>query len=129
MRGVSGLLVSVVAPDADAGGFRSNLNVVRRVRDSSLDLDGLAESSVSSLLRLLTEPIVVDIDSDVIANQPARRLLIAYRQGLYALSSEQWLWLDDDHIWTISAAALTEKWDAGTDAFSRIAHSFTREQS
>lgn len=127
LPGVAGLLVSIAAPASELQGFRSNMNVVRRVRDRALDLDALAESSLSSLLRLLNEPIVVDVDTDVIAKQPARRMLLAYRQGLFALTSEQWLFQDNEHMWTISAGALTENWDAEADTFTRIARSFTLE--
>lgn len=127
LPGVAGLLVSLAAPAVEQDGFRSNMNVVRRVRDRALDLDALAKSSLSALLRFLNEPIVIDLDTDVVAGQPARRLLVAYRQGLFALTSEQWVFQDDEHVWTISAASLTERWDVEADRFTRVARSFALE--
>ncbi len=124
LRGAGGLLVSVAAPAPPSDAFRSNMNVVRRVLDTSLDLEGFAQSALASLVRLLNEPIVIDVDTDVIAEHPARRLLVAYRQGLYALTTQQWLFRDDEHVWTISAGALTERWDQDADAFTDVAHSF-----
>lgn len=123
-RGVGGLLVSLAAPEGPSGSFRSNMNVVRRVQDKMMDLDGLAESVLSALFRLLTEPLVIDVDTAVVGDRPARRLLVAYRQGIYALASEQWLFMTDDHVWTISAGAASETWGEVADTFTDIVRSF-----
>lgn len=123
VRGVTGLLASIAAPEEDDAGFRSNLNVVRRIQDTALDLDGLARTAVSSLVRVLNDVIVIDVDTAVVADHPARRLLLAHRQGIYALTCEQWLLLAGDHIWTVSAGAATDVWDEVADTFGRIAHS------
>lgn len=127
VRGVTGLLVSIAAPEEDDAGFRSNLNVVRRIQDTALDLDGLAQNAVKSLVRVLNDVIVIDVDTAVVADHPARRLLLAYRQGIYALTSEQWLLLAGDHIWTVTAGAATDAWDEFADTFSRIADSLAFE--
>jgi len=76
--GLSGLLVSLVAPEATTP-FRPNMNVVRRVLDKTLDLNGMAEGVLASLMRLVSDPLVIDIDTAVVADQPARRLLVGYR--------------------------------------------------
>ncbi len=123
-RGISGLLVSLVAPDQPDPSFRPNLNVVRRVRDSALDLDGLAETVLSTLARLLTDILVVDVDSAVVGDVPARRLLVAYRQGIYALTSEQWVFMTDEHVWTVSAGAAAEGWAEVADTFGEVVRSF-----
>lgn len=122
-KGVAGLLVSVVEPPADGGTFRSNLNVVRRVRDRTPDLDALAHDAIKTLTRLLTDLLVVDVNAAVVADLPARRVLVAYRQGLYALTSEQWIIVGDDHIWTISAGAASDRWDEVADVFAGIVRS------
>lgn len=119
-KGVAGLLVSVVAPAASEGAFRPNLNVVRKVRDRPPDLDALARAALKTMTRLLSDPIVIDVDAGVVADLPARRLLVAYRQGLFALTSEQWMIVDDAHIWTISAGASSDRWDEVADAFAQI---------
>ena len=121
-RGAAGLLVSVIGP-SDQGGFRPNLNVVRKVRDRAPDLDALAREALKTLSRLLTDLLVVDVDTSVVANLPARRLLVAYRQGLFALTSEQWIFADHDHIWTVSAGAATDQWDRVADDFTQIVRS------
>lgn len=115
-KGVAGLLVSIVGPD-ETGAFRPNLNLVRKVRDRAPDLDALARDALKTLTRLLTDLLVIDVDSSVVAGLPARRLLVAYRQGMFALTSEQWIFVDDEHIWTVSAGASTEQW-------SDVAHDF-----
>lgn len=122
-RGLAGLLVSVVAPAVEGDAFRSNLNVIRRVRDRAPDLDALAHDAIKTLTRLLTDLLVVDVDGSVVAELPARRVLVAYRQGLYALTSEQWIVAGDDHIWTISAGAASDRWDGVTDIFAGIVRS------
>lgn len=121
-KGVAGLLVSVVAPARD-GEFRPNLNVVRKVRDRAPDLDALARDALKTLARVLTDVLVVDVDSAVVADLPARRILVAYRQGMFALTSEQWIVAADEHIWTISAGAATDRWDEVADDFAAIVRS------
>ncbi len=119
-KGVAGLLVSLVAPTPTGASFTPNLNVVRKVRDTTADLDSLARDAVRTLSRLLTDLIVIDLDSDVVADLPARRVLVAYRQGLFALTSEQWIVAEDDFIWTVSAGAAADQWDTVTNAFARV---------
>lgn len=123
---IAGMLVSLVAPGSDDA-FRPNANVVRRVRDVSLDLDGLARSAIQVLQRVLSEPLVIDFDHDVVSDQPARRLLIAYRQGIYALTCEQWILLTDDYIWTISVGALSEEWAECSSVLDAVGRSFVLE--
>lgn len=123
---MAGMLVSLVAPGS-ADVFPPNANVVRRARDVVLDLDGLAKSAVQILQRVLSEPLVIDVDHDVISEQPARRLLVAYRQGIYALTCQQLIFLTDDHIWTISAGARSEEWFECSPVLDRIGHSFKLE--
>lgn len=123
---MSGMLVSLVAPGPDDV-FRANANVVRRARDVALDLDRLAESSIQILLRVLSEPLIVDVDADVISEQSARRLLVAYRQGIYALTCQQWLLMTDDYIWTVSTGAQSDEWGDRAAVFDRIGRSFRVE--
>lgn len=123
---VAGMLVSVVAPSPDDV-FAPNANVVRRARDVALDLDGLTKSAIQVLLRVLSEALVIDVDHDVISEQPARRLLVAYRQGIYALTCQQWILLTDDHIWTMSTGARSEEWADRASVFDRLGRSFRLE--
>ena len=122
-KGVAGLLVAIVDTSTSEGEFRASLNVVRKVRDRRPDLDVLARDALKALGRLLNDLMVIDIDSGVVADLPARRLLVAYRQGLFALTSEQWIVIDDDHIWTISAGATTDRWDDVADIFAAMVRS------
>lgn len=118
-KGVAGLLVSLVGPEVVEGTFRPNLNVVRKVRDRAPDLDALAHDALKTLQRLLTDLVVIDVDAGVVADLPARRLLVAYRQGVFALTSEQWMVAGDDYIWTVSAGAAAERWHEVADTFAR----------
>lgn len=120
--GVAGLLVAIVDTHASEGEFRPS-NLVRKVRDRRPDLDALARDVLKTLGRLLNDLIVIDVDSAVVAELPARRLLVAYRQGLFALTSEQWIVVDDDQIWTISAGAGTDRWDDVADVFAAVVRS------
>ena len=115
--------MSLVAPNEDATAFKPNLNVVRKVRDTRSGLDELARDAITTLNRLLTDLIVIDLDSEVVADLPARRVLVAYRQGSFALVSEQWLLVTDEFIWTISAGAAADQWNAMADEFSRVVRS------
>lgn len=125
---VTGMLVSLVAPGS-SDVFPANANVVRRVRDVVLDLDGLATSGIQLLQRVLSEPLIIDVDHDVVSAHPARRILVAYRQGVYALTCQQWILLTDEHIWTISVGARSEEWAGCVADLERIGRSFTLEDT
>ena len=127
-RAPAGMLVSLLAPVPEDV-FPPNANVVRRARDVALDLDGLAKSAIQLLQRVLSEALVIDVDHDVVSQTPARRLLVAYRQGIYALTCQQWILLTDDHIWTISAGARSEEWSECAPVLDRVGRSFTLEDA
>lgn len=118
-RGVAGLLVAVVGADGGAG-FPPNINVVRHVNDVQINLDDLARTATREVTRILTDVVMIDLDRAVVAGAPARRLLFTYRQGVYGLTGEQWVWLTRDHIWTVTAGALTEEYDIFADIFAEI---------
>ena len=123
-RGVTGLVLAVsAAPRAD--GFAPNLNVVRRVNDVKLSLDDLAQAAVREVRRVLTDAAIIDLDAAVVAESPARRLLFTYRQGIYGLTGEQWVWLTLDHIWTVTAGAATEDYDGVADVFNGLVSSLS----
>ncbi|MDP9066791.1 MAG: hypothetical protein M3N53_00395 [Actinomycetota bacterium] len=121
-RGMSGLLLSI-APPSDGDGFVPNLNLVRHVNDMRSDLDDLAKRAAREVLRVLTDVTLVDADATVVAGSPARRLLFSYRQGIYGLTSEQWLFLTPEHVWTITAGSESDDYDAFADVFSGIVRS------
>lgn len=118
-RGMAGLLVAIVAPDGGTG-FPPNINLVRHVNDVQINLDDLARTAVREVSRILTDVAIIDLDQAVVAGSPARRLLFTYRQGIYGLTGEQWVWLTRDNIWTVTAGALTEEYDSVADTFARI---------
>lgn len=118
-RGMAGLLVAIVGPDGGTG-FPPNMNVVRHVNDVQINLDDLARSAVREVTRILSDVAIIDLDQAIVAGAPARRLLFTYRQGIYGLTGEQWVWLTRDHIWTVTAGALTEEYDRVADTFARI---------
>lgn len=118
-RGMAGLLVAIVGPDRGTG-FPPNINVVRHVNDVQINLDDLARTAVREVTRILTDVAIIDLDQAVVAGAPARRLLFTYRQGIYGLTGEQWVWLTHDRIWTVTAGAVTEEYDSVADTFARI---------
>lgn len=118
-RGMAGLLVAIVGPDGGTR-FPPNINVVRHVNDVQINLDHLARAAVREVTRILTDVAIIDLDQAVVAGAPARRLLFTYRQGIYGLTGEQWVWLTRDHIWTVTAGAVTEEYDSVADTFARI---------
>ena len=120
--GMTGLLVAVVGPQG-AGGFAPNLNVVRRVNDVQLSLDDLALNAFREVKRVLTDAVIIDLDHAVVSREPARRFLFAYRQGIYGLTGEQWVWLTRQHIWTVTAGAATEDYDSVADELTRVVRS------
>lgn len=122
--GQAGLLLAVVAPPGQEGGFRSNLNVVRKAGVQSAELDRLAQMAIREVARVLTDLIVIDIDAAVVSDRPARRLLFGYRQGIFGLTAEQWVLGNGDQQWTISAAASSDVYDSVADDFSGIVESF-----
>lgn len=113
--GLSGLLVSLVGPDK-TGGFLPNLNLVRRVNDTSSGLDRLAKVAAGEVLRLLTDVTILDAEATVVSGSPARWFLFSYRQGIYGLTGERWIFLTPVHLWTVTAGTATEEYDsiAGT---------------
>jgi len=122
--GQAGLLLAIVAPPGREGEFRSNLNVVRKVGMQAAELDRLAEMAIREVARVLTDLIVIDVDAAVVSDRPARRLLFGYRQGIFGLTAEQWVLVDGDRHWTISAAASSDVYDSVADDFSGIVGSF-----
>jgi hypothetical protein len=52
---------------------------------------------------------------------------VGYRQGIYSLTSEQWLFASNEHVWTISAGAEAEKWARVAPTFSDVVDSFRLE--
>ena len=127
-RGSSGLLVTVVGPQS-AAGFAPNLNVVRRANDVRLALDDLAEAAIREVRRVLTDFMIIDLDPAIVVETPARRVLFAYRQGIYGLTGEQWMWLTRDHIWTVTAGAATEDYHEVADVFDRMLRSLRMGES
>lgn len=121
-RGGGGLLVSVVAPQSETG-FAPNLNVVRRINDHDFSLDDLARAAIREVRRVLTDALLIDLDATVVADEPARRLVFSYRQGIYGLTGEQWVWLTRAHLWTVTAGARTEDYDGVADVFARTIRS------
>lgn len=121
-RRASGLLASVLAPQREAG-FAPNLNVVRRVNDHDYTLDDLARAAIREVRRVLTDVVLIDLDAVVVAEDPARRLLFSYRQGIYGLTGEQWVWLTRSHLWTVTAGARSQDYDAVADVFVRLVSS------
>ena len=118
-RGTSGLLVSVAAPRREAG-RAPNLNVVRKVNDHDYTLDDLAQAAIREVRRVLTDAALIDLDATVVADEPARRLLFSYRQGVHGLTGEQWVWLTQSHLWTVTAGARTEDYDSCADFFTQL---------
>lgn len=122
-RGVAGLLVAAVL-DGEGEGFRPNLNVVRRARDRTGDPDELVRETVHNLGRLLSDLLLIDLDAAVVSDLPARRILIAFRQGIFSVTSEQWIVPSEDHVWTVSTAASTGHWDDYADVFAAMVSGF-----
>lgn len=122
--GQAGLLLAVVAPPVEEGEFRSNLNVVRKTGVQAVELDRLAQMAIGEVARVLTDLIVIDVDAAVVSDRPARRVLFAYRQGIFGLTAEQWILVDRDRHWTISAAASLERYSAVAYDFASIVASF-----
>ena len=122
-RGVAGLLVAVAAPRRDEGAFRPNLNVVRKSGIAVVELDELAQAAIREVTRVLTDLTVLDIEPVVVSQVPGRRLLFSYRQGIFGLTAEQWLFFAQEGQWTISAAASSEEYDDVADVFARIVSS------
>lgn len=124
VRGMAGLLVSI-AGVSDEKGFRPNLNVVRRANDRALDLDGLLESSLTELGRVLTDMIVIDASAVVVAHHPARHLIVTHRQGAFSLTSQQWMFVTDEHVWTVSASCTTEDYATLANLFTGVVASLS----
>jgi hypothetical protein len=123
--GSAGLLLTLAEPSRPSTAFVSNLNVVRRVNDKRAGLDELAGEAVGEVHRLLTDAIVLDVEAARVAGNRARRLLFAYRQGIHGLTGEQWLFVEPEHIWTITAGASNEAYPDVAGVFERIVSSFT----
>lgn len=122
-RGVAGLLVAVAGPRREEGAFRPNLNVVRKSGIAVVELDELARAAIREVTRVLTDLTVLDIEPVVVSDVPARRVLFSYRQGIFGLTAEQWLFFAQEGQWTISAAASSEDYDDVADVFARMARS------
>ncbi len=115
-------LVTVVGPELEEG-FQPNLNVIRKVDDTRLDLDRLTQASIEQMSRILTDPMVIDVHAMELDERPARHIVIAHRQGIFGLTSDQWLLKEAGHIWLLSSATRSEAYESHGILFGRIARS------
>lgn len=122
--GLAGLLVAIVAPSKAGEDFSPSVNVVRKTGMRSRDLDELAQNAIREVGRVLTDLLVIDVDVAVVSGLSARRSVFSYRQGIFGLTAEQWLMVEGDRHWTISATASSDRYDSIADEFSTIIGSF-----
>lgn len=97
-------------PAWDEGeGFRTNVTVGVEPREEGLGDEELFERHAASPPRYLTDPILLDRDRVEVANVPAQRLLVVYRQGPRTLTLEQWCLAAPARTLYLSAATTTNQ--------------------
>ena len=90
VRDALGCAVILLELRDDREVFRSSINVTVEVGDS-IDLDELIEVQTAASARALTAMKVDSVESNEIANRPARHVVAGYREGETDIRLEQWL--------------------------------------
>lgn len=122
IEGVLGSIVAFREPGEDPMGYRANLNVVATdVSPESLeDQEEFFQLQLALLGEQLTDPLVLDVDVATLAGEPARRLLLTYREGIRDITLEQWYQLREGRSWVVSALVESVRYSAFADVFAHM---------
>jgi hypothetical protein len=121
----AGLIFAGPADEQDPDAFRPTVNVV--VADlegvEAIDLDALAEAQLDEMSRVLTDVLVIDVAEDEVATLPARKTVLTFRQGIYAITLEQWIAVRGSTIVTVSAASENHEYARQASVAERLVRS------
>jgi hypothetical protein len=100
---VAGVLAAFAAPEAERGEprFAPNANLTTTPGEGA-GLDVHAERQAQVLGVLLTDAVLLDEEAAELGGVPALRRLVAYRQGIFELTLEQWLLVAGDRLVALS---------------------------
>ena len=124
---VAGCVVVVLAPQSGVEGFRANVGVTAQKLPGPADLEVFTASQMESVGRVLTDARLIDRGDTRLLGRNAKRVLVAYRQGIHTLALEQW-WAVAGHdsdagAVILSASCAVLDYDDYADTFAHIAAS------
>ena len=120
-RDVVGAELAAIAPSRETGRFATSLNVV--VGEGHGSLDGFVTEHVALQQRFLTDMKVIDDEAVAFAGREGRRLLVAFVQGMYGLTSEQWMAIVGDRVVVVTGTCESDIYEEAGDAFRRSVES------
>lgn len=105
--GFDGALVAFTAPHPPDTPFESNLTIVTHRRDGAgAPGDDVVAEQARALLEL-DGALLLDSEPATVGGRPAARALVAYDNGEYELTLEQWIVATQTQLVVISATVLT----------------------
>lgn len=117
--GLDGDLVVFTAPHPPGTPFESKLTVITRVREPGEGIDDLAGEQARALL-VLDDALLLDSEAVLVGGRPAARGLVAYDDGEYELTLEQWIIPATESVVVISATVLTFDYAFDADLYEDI---------
>jgi hypothetical protein len=104
--GLDGALIVFMAPHPPGTPFHSNLTIITRPRDAAdAHADQVAEQARA--LGELGDALLLESEPATVGGRPAARALVAYNNGEFELTLEQWVVASAKTVVVISATVLT----------------------
>jgi hypothetical protein len=124
LEGVLGTQVAFAEPgSSDAVAFRANLNLVVRDLPDGFEPSAIFQAQVDDLAPVLTDPVLIDLETFPLADRPWQRVLIGYRDGIYALTLEQWCVLAETRSYLLSCTTTTGNYAQDLPVFEAMVDS------
>ncbi|GAA3684892.1 hypothetical protein GCM10022224_057010 [Nonomuraea antimicrobica] len=102
-------------------GFRPNVTLtVERPPKELSELPDYSQALLQAMALTLTDLTVISIDQYERWGVEGRRVLSAYRSGIYALALEQYWFLKDDLVTSMSGTCAVEQHDELAETFEYI---------
>ena len=98
---------AALVPSRRSAWVSPTVTVVVEELEAGSDLDALFEASLAHMEAVLTDLQVIDVSAEELAGQPARRVLASFRQGIHALTLEQWYAVADGRLFVVSGTSAT----------------------
>lgn len=118
--GLDGDLVVFTAPHPPDTPFQSNLTIITRPREPGEEIaDDLAAEQARALL-VLDDALLLESEPATVGGRPAAHALVAYDDGEYDLTLEQWIVPAAEHVVVISATVLTFDYAYDADLYEDI---------
>lgn len=124
LEGSEGTQAAFVEPaGTDPLAFRTNLSVIVRELPAGLEPSAIFHAQLNDLSPALTDPVLIDVETDLGPERPWQRVLIGYRSGIYPLTLEQWCVLAGTRSYLLSCTTTTGSYAQASPIFRAMVES------